>query len=290
MISAHTRVIAVIGDPISHSITPRIQNFAWQKIGADIVNIALRVAPENLAEAVRGARAQGMLGLMVTIPHKERVLALCDELDESAQAMGAANLLHFQSDGKIVGYSTDGWAAIESLREENVAVSGARILILGGGGAARSLAISFAQAGAREIIIANRTVERAVNIAAESAIFGASTRAISLQESALLQALRGCDLLVNATSIGMTPDTDQTPLDAELLARVLAARDDFAVYDIVYNPLQTRLLREAKECGARVVDGLGMLIYTNVRAAKICVGLDISAALMRAEALRALGK
>lgn len=287
MISAHTHVLAIIGDPIEHSITPRIQNFAWQKIGADIVNVALRVSPENLPDAVRGARAQGMLGLMVTIPHKERVLALCDELDASAQAMGAANLLHFHDD-KIVGYSTDGWAAIESLREEGVEVSDARITILGGGGAARSLAISFAQAGAREIIIANRTVERAQNIAAESAIFGASTRAISLEESSLLEALRECDLLVNATSIGMSPDVGQTPLDAELLARVLAAREDFAVYDIVYNPLETRLLREAKERGARAIDGLGMLIYTNVRAAKICANLDVSAAQMRQEALRAL--
>ena len=290
MISASTRVLAVIGDPISHSITPRIQNFAWQKIGADIANIALRVAPENLADAVRGARAQGMLGLMVTIPHKQRVLALCDQLDASAQTMGAANLLHFQKDGKTVGYSTDGWAAIESLRQEGVEISGARLTILGGGGAARSLAISFAQAGAREITIANRTVERAQNIAAESAIFAASTRAISLEENALLEALRDCDLLVNATSIGMSPDVGQTPLDAQLLARVLASRADFAVYDIVYNPLETRLLREAKERGARAIDGLGMLIYTNVRAAKICANLDISAAQMREEALRVLAK
>jgi shikimate dehydrogenase len=279
--SALTQTIAIIGDPIEHSITPRVQNAALREIGADIVNVAFRVAPANLEVAVRGARALGFLGLMVTIPHKENVLELCDELDESARIMGAANLLHFGE--KIVGYSSDGWAALKSLEEENVVVEGARILIVGGGGAARSLALTFARAGAASVGIVNRTLARAETIAAETNQFCPSFAA-PLNNTSLREHLAQTDLLVNTTSVGMHPHEDETPVSRELLHAGLA------VYDIVYNPLETRLLHEARAVGARAVDGLGMLLYTNVRAVEICAGLNISAATLRAEALRALKK
>ncbi|MDF2440502.1 MAG: shikimate dehydrogenase [Abditibacteriota bacterium] len=282
MITSHTKSIAIIGDPIEHSLTPRIQNHALQKLGADIVNIALRVTPDDLAIAVRGAQALGFLGLMVTIPHKEKVLLLCDRLDESARLMGAANLLHFQPDGSIVGYSSDGWAAVKSLQEEGATVRDARIAILGGGGAARSLALTFAREGAHEIILLNRTIERAQLIADEVKTLHVPARATTLDKNTLRQVLPEVDLLVNATSIGMHPNHDETPVAQEALAAHLT------VYDIVYNPLETRLLREAKSVGARVVDGLGMLIYTNVRAIEICAAQHISAATMREEAMRAL--
>jgi shikimate dehydrogenase len=279
--SAHTRTIAIIGDPIEHSITPRVQNAALREIGADIVNVAFHVAPENLRNAVRGARALGLLGLMVTIPHKEEVLSLCDSLDESAELMSAANLLHFGE--KIVGYSSDGWAALKSLEEEQVTVGGARILIVGGGGAARSLALTFARAGAASVGIANRTLARAEAIAAETAALCPSFSAPTDEET-LRGILANTDLLVNATSVGMHPHVDATPLAASLL------HPGLAVYDIVYNPLETRLLREARAAGARAVDGLGMLLYTNVRAVEICAGLSISPVTLRNEALQALRK
>jgi shikimate dehydrogenase len=286
-ISSHTRTLAIIGDPIEHSITPRIQNAAWQALresglAADVVNVAFRVPAGNLEAAVRGARALGLLGLMVTIPHKERVLALCDELDESARLMGAANLLQFCDDGTIVGHSSDGWAAIESLKEEGVAVGGARIAMLGGGGAARSLALTFARAGAREIRILNRTLERAATIAAEVRALGVEAQAAALEPSTLRAALTGSDLLVNATSVGMHPRENESPVPDGVLAPHLA------VYDIVYNPLETRLLKAARACGARAVDGLGMLIFTNVYAARVCAGSTLSPAVMRREALRVL--
>ncbi|MDQ3814790.1 MAG: shikimate dehydrogenase [Armatimonadota bacterium] len=280
MITSHTRVLAIIGDPIEHSLTPRIQNVALQEIGADVVNVAFHVAPERLEQAVRGAQALGLLGLMVTIPHKEAVIPLCDELDESARTMGAANLLHFRADDQTIGYSTDGWAALESLAEEGANVREARITILGGGGAARSLALTFARAGAAEIVLLNRTPSRAQRIADEVVALGVTAQAASLDENTLRQTLPQTELLVNATSVGMHPHEDDTPVPAAAL------QAELTVYDIVYNPLETRLLRESKQIGARVVDGLGMLIYTNVRAAHICAGLDISAATMRAEALR----
>jgi shikimate dehydrogenase len=281
-LSSRTRTLAIIGSPIDHSITPRIQNFALREIAADIVNVAFRVEPANLQAAVLGARALGLLGLMVTIPHKEAVLKLCTRLDDSARAMGAANLLHF-AQVEIVGHSTDGWAAIQSLAEEGVSVRGASIAILGGGGAARSLALTFAKHGARHITLLNRSVERATIVAAEVEQSGVSASADSLASCSAPGALDDFGLLVNATSLGMHPREYETPVSAAYL------RPGLAVYDIVYNPLETRLLREARAAGARTVDGLGMLIYTNVAAVKICAGLDIAAPTMRAEALRALG-
>lgn len=277
VISAHTRTLAIIGDPIKHSLTPRIQNAALREIDADITNLAYRVAPANLENAVQGAKALGFLGLMVTIPHKEAVLALCDELHPSAQLMGAANLLHFRDDGRTIGHSSDGWAAVKSLEEEGVPVKGQRIAIVGGGGSARSLALTFAHEGA-QLTILNRTLERAQTIAGEVEKLGVPVRAGHIEPG----SLDAVDVVVNATSLGMTPAVDATAIPAELL------RPELAVYDIVYNPLETRLLREARQLGARAVDGLGMLIYTNVYAVQVCVGLEIAAATMRVEALQAL--
>lgn len=289
MISSHTLTIAIIGDPIEHSLTPRIQNAAWRTLSeqtgdADFVNVAFRVSPSELATAVFGARSLGFLGLMVTIPHKQAVLSLCDELHPSAQTLGAANLLEFRGDGKIVGHSSDGWAMLESLREEGVEIAGKNVLMLGGGGAARSLALTLCGASIGELTILNRTPARAEVIAEEARKHGARAHAGSTNRDDLGQALESAELVINTTSVGMTPHADATPLAQSLL------RPGLAVYDIVYNPLETRLLREARATGARGVDGLGMLIYTNVYAAKICADREISASVMREEAMRAFSE
>ena len=286
MLSAHTQTLAIIGDPIEHSLTPRIQNAAWRALGEDsaLVNVAFQVAPKHLATAVFGARSLGVLGLMVTIPHKEAVLSLCDELHWSAQLLGAANLLEFRADGAIVGHSSDGWAMLESLREENVEVIGQKVTIIGGGGAARSLALTLAKAGVGSITLLNRTLERAQNIAAEVEKHGVAACAATLEREHLSHACDYTDLLINTTSLGMTPNIDSTPISCNLL------RPACAVYDIVYNPLETRLLREARAVGARGIDGLGMLIYTNVYAARVCADREISAQVMREEAMRAFAE
>jgi shikimate dehydrogenase len=221
---------------------------------------------------------------MVTIPHKEKVLELCDSLHESARLMGAANLLEFTSDGRIVGHSSDGWAALRSLDEEGVSYAGKNVVILGGGGAARSLALTFAHAGVARIALLNRTLSRADAIAAEVIAQGVPAITGIPEGQDMRQIMEDCELLVNATSVGMTPEVDRTPVAREFL------RPGLAVYDIVYNPLETRLLREARQAGARPVDGLGMLIYTNVYAVQTCAAGTISASVMRQEALKALAE
>lgn len=291
-INASTKVIAIIGDPIEHSLTPRIQNAAWRELNnaqqtCNVLSMAFRVAPKDLESAVRGAQKMGFLGLMVTIPHKEKVLSLCDELDVSAQDVGACNLLHFRSDGAIVGYSSDGWAAIKSLEEEDVPLQNARVAIMGGGGGARSLALCMARTGIGRLRLLNRTVERAEKIAQEVKILNPQLDVLALpsQKSTFEAVLPECDILINATSIGMSPQVEGIPLNPSLLG-ALPVRA--AVYDIVYNPLETRLLKAARDKKLRAVDGLGMLIYTNVRAAQICARAELSVSVMRSEALAAL--
>jgi shikimate dehydrogenase len=290
--NASTKILAIIGDPIEHSLTPRIQNAAWADLNTpeqryNVLNVAFRVSPKDLETAVRGAQKMGFLGLMVTIPHKEKVLSLCDELDISAQDVGASNLLHFRHDGAIVGYSSDGWAAIKSLEEEGVQLENAGIAIIGGGGGARSLALCLARAGIGRLRLLNRTVERAEKIVQEVKALCPELDALALpaQKSTFDAVLPESDLLINATSIGMSPQVEAIPLNPGLLD-ILPPHA--AVYDIVYNPLDTRLLAAARAKKRRAVDGLGMLIYTNVRAAQICARAELSAAVMRRAALAAL--
>lgn len=280
-LDARTRLLAIIGDPITHSVSPRAQSFALSQIGENAVCLAFRVAPDQLQSAVKGARELGLAGLMITIPHKEAVLPLCDELDASARLVGAANLLEFRSNGTICGHSSDGWAALESLKSCGVNVAQKRVAILGGGGSARSLALTFADAGASSITLYNRTLERAQTIADEVR----SRLAVDAVARALpADDLQDDDIIVNTTSIGMTPGTASTPLDAS----VIEARH--TVFDIVYNPLETRLLREAKERGAQTVDGLDMVLWTNVYAALVCLGVELRIEDLRSEARRTLGK
>ncbi len=276
---ARTRLIAIIGDPVTHSVSPRAQSFALSQIGENALCLAFQVSPPRLQNAVKSARELGLAGLMVTIPHKQVVLEWCDELHPSARLVGAANLLEFRADGTTCGHSSDGWAALESLKSRGVEVRGAHITILGGGGSARSLALSFADAGAASIEIWNRTPERAQAIADEvRSRLGVEAVAPPLPVGDLSRA----DIIINTTSIGMTPDTGSSPLDS---AHIDAHH---TVFDIVYNPLETRLLREAAQRGAKTVDGLDMVLWTNVYAARVCLGVELRIEDLRAEARRAL--
>lgn len=256
-------------------MTPAIQNAALRELGLNMVNVALHVTADNLESAVEGARSLGFLGLMVTIPHKVAVIRHLDMIDESAEIMGTVNLVQF-SHGKAIGYNSDGYAARRSLEESGIEVAGSRMAILGAGGAGKCLARRFAADGAISITLLNRTVDRALSVVRE--IKPTDQQRISAQpltEEVLAALLPETDVLVNATSVGMVPYADETPVPKRLLHQGLV------VYDIVYNPLETRLLREAREVGAVAVDGVGMLAYTNERAVQICTGSTPSVELMR---------
>lgn len=247
-------------------MTPVLQNAALEEMGLDVRNVAFRVRPEGLGEAVRGGRALGLLGLMVTIPHKVAVIDYLDEIDDFANCLRSVNLVHF-IDGQAIGYNTDGYAASRSLQEEGVNLQGAHVCIVGAGGSARCLAQKFSLDGAARISLVNRTLSRAEALVADIAPHYPSLfDCHPLTDEALAKLLPKCDVLVNASSVGMHPKEDQTPVPSSHLHPGLVA------YDIVYNPLETRLLREAREKGCTTVNGVGMLVYTNEKAVEICTG------------------
>jgi shikimate dehydrogenase len=249
-LSGNARVAGLIGWPVSHSRSPRLHGFWLARHGIDGAYVPLPVAPENLAAAVRGLAAAGLAGVNVTIPHKQAVLALCDEVDAIARRIGAVNLLVFQG-GRIGGSNTDSFGFMESLKAAAPAWTAARApaVLLGAGGGARAVAVGLLDAGVPELRLCNRNRARAEQLAAE---IGGPITVLAWEERAA--ALDGAGLLVNATSLGMA---GQPPLDLTLDA----LPDDAAIADLVYSPLETDLLAAARAKGCTGVDGLGMLLH-----------------------------
>jgi len=264
-ITSRTGLYGIIGNPISHSLSPVMQNAAFEAAGLDAVYLALHVESSLLRQAIEGFRAINLLGFSVTIPHKVAVMKYLDELDGSAATIGAVNTV-VNREGKLIGYNTDGIGALAALREAGVDLQGRRILLLGAGGAARALAFSLAETAER-ITILNRTVSKAEGLAEDvQKVTGTNVVHGRLDPLTLSVESSSADLLVNATSVGMHPKPDETPIDAKLL------RPDMVVFDIVYSPLETRLLREARETGAKCVGGLMMLVHQGAKAFELWTG------------------
>jgi shikimate dehydrogenase len=242
------RVAGVIGWPISHSRSPRLHGHWLQAYGIDGAYVPLPVHPDGLADAIRGLRAAGFRGVNVTLPHKQAVMRLCDRLEPSAQRAGAVNTLVFDADG-IIGSNTDGTGFLANLRAHSVEPTG-HALLLGAGGGARAIAAALLDAGVG-VTVANRTPARMEALAA--ALPGVRIVAWDTRH----QALADATLLVNTTQLGMT---GQPPLDMQLDH----ARAGLVVADIVYAPLETPLLAQARACGFATVGGVGMLLHQAV--------------------------
>jgi shikimate dehydrogenase len=280
-INAKTKVYGVIGDPIEHSLSPIIHNAAFKKLKLNAVYLAFKVSPTNLADAVKGLKSLGVSGFNVTIPHKISIIPLLDEVDSLAEKIGAVNTVK-NVDGKLVGYNTDGEGALKALEENGVSLKNKKIVLVGAGGASKALAFTFANY-AEELIILNRTEEKAINLAASiSKNYGLKVKGLRLNEENLALELKDADILVNTTSVGMYPNIKETPIPKKLI------KPGMVVFDIVYKPLKTRLLRDAKLKGAKVVDGLAMLVYQAVKAFEIWTGLHPPVNVMFKAALRGL--
>ena len=249
-LSGKARLAGVIGWPIGHSRSPRLHGFWLDSYGIDGAYLPLAVTPDKLERAVRGLQASGFRGLNVTIPHKEAVMALCDRVDETARRIGAVNTLVFDGD-EIHGSNSDAFGFLENLKagaggRDFTAAPG---LLLGAGGAARAVAVALLDAGLPALRIANRSPQRAENLAAE---LGGRVTPVPWAERA--EALAGVGLLVNSTSLGMS---GQPPLDLALDRLPAGA----VVSDLVYTPLETALLAAARTRGCVAIDGLGMLLH-----------------------------
>jgi shikimate dehydrogenase len=250
-LSGKARLAGVVGWPISHSRSPRLHGFWLAELGIDGAYLPFAVRPEQLDASLRALSLLGFRGINVTLPHKERTLALCDDATPSARRIGAVNTIRFGEDGAIRGSNSDGFGFIENLRAALPAwrADAGPAVLLGAGGAARAVAVALAEAGGREIRLANRTRNRAARLVEE---LGPPLRLVDWEGRG--DALEDAALLVNGTVLGMA---GQPPLDLDLDRLPRHA----VVNDIVYVPIETPLLAAARARGNRVVDGLGMLLH-----------------------------
>jgi len=280
-ISGRTRICGIIGDPVEHTMSPVMHNAAFKNRGVDYVYLPFRVKKEELDKAIEGMRALNMRGLNITIPHKVAIIQFLDELDHLADKIGAINTV-VNDDGVLRGYNTDATGFLQALLGRGIEPEGKSVVILGAGGASRAISFILAERGS-SLVILNRTWDKA-KICADriSEIFQSAATALKLNRENLAAALSKADILVNATSVGMSPDINETPVTSNLL------KPGLVVFDIVYNPIKTRLQKEAEAAGATVISGLDMLVWQGALAFEKWTGLEAPVELMREEVIKVL--
>ncbi|MDP3062914.1 MAG: shikimate dehydrogenase [Chloroflexota bacterium] len=288
-----TRLLGIIGYPLGHSLSPVFQQAALDALRLDVRYERWETPPETLVERLRSLRQPDVLGANVTVPHKEAVIPLLDSVDEWARTVGAVNTI-VNRDGSLTGYNTDSYGFLQGLAEASFDPRGVAVLLLGAGGAARGVALALAREGVASIAIANRTVERAQALAETVARHGPRTEALPLDGAALREAALRSQLIVNTTTLGMLHSAGESasprlgPGASPLLAAWIPA--SALVYDLVYNPLETPLLREAKRAGARTQGGLAMLLHQGIAAFVLWTGRDAPVEVMRGALRQALAR
>lgn len=282
-ISGKTRVLGIFGDPVAHSLSPLMQNAALRQAGIDAVYVPFHVRPEQLGGAIAALKALGLWGVNVTIPHKEAVVALLDQVDGPAQLIGAVNTI-VNRDGLLHGYNTDAGGFLDSLRcDLNFDPGGRRVLLLGAGGACRAALVALAEQGASWVGVANRNKERAQKLVSDFSLHfpGTAFAFFPLADGEELhKATAESDLLVNTTSLGL--HGEDIPLPWEFIPPKVR------IYDMVYRPGGTPLFRRALDLGLLVTDGLGMLAAQGERAFHLWTGQKAAHGLMKDRLLTAL--
>ncbi|MBM7854056.1 shikimate dehydrogenase [Desulfohalotomaculum tongense] len=261
-IDGRTTLCGLFGYPVEHSFSPAMHNAAFRALNLNWAYVPFRVEPGHLPRAVEAVRCLNLAGVNVTVPHKEAVLPYLDELTPAAKTIGAVNVI-LNNNGKLTGYNTDGRGFTRALREEAGFIPKAKkAVILGAGGAAKAVAVQLALEGAAEIVIINRTVNRGEGLAQTLAQMGAVSRVLTWeQRDQAADAAAAADLVVQATNVGMYPETNQClPIPEEVF------NSHQVVCDLIYNPVETKFLKLAGARGVTVVSGLGMLLYQGVLA------------------------
>jgi shikimate dehydrogenase len=280
-ITGQSKICGVIGDPVGHTISPAMHNAAFKALNLDYVYVPFRVSKEDLPRAVEGLRAFNIRGVNITIPHKVSIIPLLDEIDEFAQKIGSVNVV-VNDNGRLAGYNTDAHGFLYALLDQGVEPEGQKVVVLGAGGASRSICFALAERGA-SLTILNRTPGRAARFAAEmSEMTGHSIQVLGLNKENLAAVLDSCNLLINTTSVGMYPHADATLVGHDVIT------PHMTVVDIVYNPFKTKLLTEAEKAGARTISGIDMLIWQGALAFEIWTGKQAPINIMRKDAQRFL--
>ena len=262
-IKGSTNIVGLIGHPVEHSFSPPMHNAAFDALGMDYAYVAFDVNPSNVKSAIEGARSLNIKGFNVTIPHKIEVMKYLDEIDEVAALIGAVNTIDFKN---LKGYNTDGIGAVKAI-EEVTSIKGKSVIVAGAGGASRAISFYIAKYGASNLTILNRNVEKAQNLANdvnESGLID-NVKSDSIQE--INNYLVDADILIDTTPIGMHPNIDDTPIVCEE-----DMHEVLAVFDAVYNPNETVLIKEAIKAGAKPVYGIKMLLYQGAESFEIWTG------------------
>jgi shikimate dehydrogenase len=273
------QLFAVLGDPIGHSMSPMMHNDLFSFYDIDAHYLPFHVKAENLEDAVKGLKAIGVAGFNVTIPHKSTIISFLDEVDELAMRIGAVNTV-VNDEGRLKGYNTDGLGFLTGLQAHVPSITGHNILIIGAGGAARAIYFTLAKNEPKQVDIANRTLATAVRLVKDCP-FPPPSKAISLEDAS--RNLGEYDIIIQTTMIGMAPEISKQPIPLTNL------NSQSIVCDIIYNPLETQFLQEAKRMGARFQNGLDMFVYQGAHAFERWTGIFPDVERMRKNVLEQLG-
>jgi shikimate dehydrogenase len=280
--TAYTKVLCIIGYPIGHSMSPIMHNAAIRELKLDYIYLPFNIHPDNLNHAVDGFKVFNIIGINVTIPFKQTIMKFLDEIEPLAQRIGAVNTIR-NDEGYLIGKNTDAEGALKAILDARYSISGKNILLLGAGGAARALAYILAK-DANKIVIANRTEKRAINLANEiNKYFDIKIEGKNNAKNVLKEETKDAEILINTTSVGMYPNVDQSPIPPEYL------HEDLFVYDVIYNPLRTKLLDAASEKGCKTLGGLDMLINQGALAFEWWTNKSPNVNLMKDKIIEFLG-
>ena len=258
-----TDVYCVIGCPVKHSFSPVIHNTISEILGKDIIYTAMEVQPECLQGAVKGAYCLGIKGINVTVPHKVAVMDILCDIEKKAKAIGAVNTLKYTEDG-YKGYNTDVTGAGYAIKNKGYNIKNKTVLLLGAGGAANACGVMACEEGCKKLIIANRTVDKAKRLGRNLSIYyDCDIEAMSIDD---ISAIEGCDIVINTTTAGFGNQKDISPVKDEAFFNKKGVE---FVFDAIYTPWETRLLKDAEKAGAETLNGFGMLVYQAVAAEEI---------------------
>ena len=274
-ISGHTRLLALIGSPVDHSGSPAMYNYSFEKLGLDYAYAAFDIKKEDVAEAIAAMKVFKMRGLNVTMPCKMEAAKYMDALSPAARMIGAVNTI-VNDNGKLTGHITDGEGFVNNLKDHDVDIKGKKMTIIGGGGAATAIQVQCAIDGARELSIFKRndaSLTRTLEIA-ETIRASVPDCVVNVFDTADVEKMTAeildSDILVNGTIVGMKPMDTESPVKD-----LSAFHKELVVCDIVYNPIETKLLKTAKEAGCKCIGGKGMLLWQGVSAFKLFTGMDM---------------
>ena len=300
MVDGKTKILGVIGDPIEHTFSPAMHNAGLDALNLNYIYLPFHVKEDKLGECIQGAKAMGIEGLNVTIPHKTNVIKHLDDIDSVASMIGAVNTIQFNFDENnessnqnnetsvtTKGFNTDGYGCVRAIKEKT-SINNKKVTITGAGGAARAVAFQIASSGIDELSILNRNASKAKSLAndLESNLSeaGIDITINSYEIDNLKRELDSSDIFIDTTPIGMYPNVDDKPIaSADML------HEELVVNDIVYTPMETSLIKEALKANAEVVYGYKMLLYQGIRSFEIWLGRDAPVDVMEKALLDVLG-